>query len=277
MAFNPENSRFVISSGRQATLWDLESGKHLSTWTLPPGLVDCLAFPAEDRLLLFRVETKGGLLGPYSNVSPREHPRVCRIRNLLSDDESVEITSFAWYVVGAAMSPTGEYVVVDGFLEQGRRAVKVFDASGTEIRDIPTTRKEPSNSYLIDPSGRFLGICLDEEPRVHLVDLSQPSSTKRTISPRPYCLGPGARRWVLPTERKHHEQGISKSAHGIVIGADDRDSPLVILGIDQRIGHATVRIDPTGRYVAWGDRQGTLYVCDLPEVNRRLTTAQLGW
>jgi WD40 repeat protein len=272
MAFSPKGDRLAFSSGNQAILWDLESGKQLSAWPLPPGLVDLLAFPTADRLLSFRVETKDGVFGPYGEVSPAEHPRICRIRDLLSPNDPLraEIADFPWGVLTALMSSDGKYIFVDGKVDGSRRALRVFDASGIPIWDIPTARTAP-NSIRITPTGHILSTSLDDEHRVDLLDLQQRSSTGRSIAAVPICLGPEARRWIVS------QQGISASGRGISLCANDRDLPLVTLGIDQELGHLSVCFDPTGRFIAWGDSRGTLHVCDIVEVNRRLTDAGLGW
>ena len=44
LAFSPDGRRFAFSAGRQAKLWDIETGKELGAWTLPEGLQDTLAF-----------------------------------------------------------------------------------------------------------------------------------------------------------------------------------------------------------------------------------------
>jgi hypothetical protein len=34
---------------------------------------------------------------------------------------------------------------------------------------------------------------------------------------------------------------------------------------------------PDGQFAAWGNADGTVSICDFPQVNRRLGEAGLGW
>jgi hypothetical protein len=38
-----------------------------------------------------------------------------------------------------------------------------------------------------------------------------------------------------------------------------------------------ISFSPDGREVAWGNREGSVSVCDLDEVQRRLAEVDLGW
>src|SRR5262249_39009396 len=68
LAFSRDGRQIAFSSGDHASLWDVATGRRLRNWTLPPGLVDFVAFPPSDDLLLFRVETKSGQRGPFRNA-----------------------------------------------------------------------------------------------------------------------------------------------------------------------------------------------------------------
>ena len=52
LAFSPDSKRFAFSAGRQAKLWDVETGKELGVWPLPEGLQDTLAFRGPRSTLL---------------------------------------------------------------------------------------------------------------------------------------------------------------------------------------------------------------------------------
>src|SRR5207237_288553 len=79
LAFSADGRRFAFCSGREASLWDLESGRTIRTWkNLPPGMCDNLAFTSDGRLLLIRAETKDARVGPFREADPKKHPRVCR-------------------------------------------------------------------------------------------------------------------------------------------------------------------------------------------------------
>jgi hypothetical protein len=187
-----------------------------------------------------------------------------------------EIMDFARGATAAAMSADGKYVVADGRPATDRRAIRVFDASGRMIWDIPTTRSDP-NTIRITPTGHVISSFLDDEHRAWLLDLDQRRSIGRWIAPPPQCLGPNASRWIVATVPELHKRGVAAYERGISLFNEDRVEPLVTLGIDDRIGDQSVQFDPTGRFVVWGDNRGTLRLCDIPEVDRQLSAAGLGW
>jgi hypothetical protein len=59
-----------------------------------------------------------------------------------------------------------------------------------------------------------------------------------------------------------------------------RKDPLIGIPLDSP-AHAgqpnLVQFGPDGRHVAWGNVDGTVTVCDLEEVQKRLTEIGLGW
>jgi eukaryotic-like serine/threonine-protein kinase len=73
LEFSPDGRRLVCSTGNEARLWDLTTGRE-QQWTLPRGLCDSTAFDASGKnLFLFRAE--GDANGP-----------VGRMRNLLGPE-----------------------------------------------------------------------------------------------------------------------------------------------------------------------------------------------
>ena len=113
LAFRPDGRQLAVATGREARLWDLDTGEVVRSWPLPPGLRDALAFPAMDRLLLFRVEREEG-----PDVTPGTSlPKQGRIRNLLAADSSQPmalIPDLSSPFGGASASPDGSLLVVLG-------------------------------------------------------------------------------------------------------------------------------------------------------------------
>ena len=50
MTFDADGRRFACSAGRQAQLWDLQSGRLTKQWDLPVGLCDAMAFLSPEKL-----------------------------------------------------------------------------------------------------------------------------------------------------------------------------------------------------------------------------------
>src|SRR5262249_40074125 len=119
MAFSPDNHRFAFSTATQAKLWDLESGRVLKEWNLPPALQDTLVYTDPKRLILIRPETKDGKARPYSRLprDTRDNPVVVRMRNLLRGAPLTplhEFTDFQWHVHGIRAAPDGSSFIVGG-------------------------------------------------------------------------------------------------------------------------------------------------------------------
>jgi hypothetical protein len=86
------------------------------------------------------------------------------------------------------------------------------------------------------------------------------------VDPPAAALGPGARLSTLDTA----------SGFGLALYRRGEKSPLVTLGIDTMCsGGSTFSSD--GSCLAWGNRDGTVTVCYLTEVQRRLAAIGFGW
>jgi len=52
--------------------------------------------------------------------------------------------------------------------------------------------------------------------------------------------------------------------------------PVIGLGIDTRPNYRPAS-SRDGRFIAWGNADGSVTVCDLPRIRERLRTIDLGW
>ena len=272
LAFGPEGSRLAVSSGSAAALWELGPAAEPRRWELPPGLVDVLAFHASDKLLLFRVETQDGTVGPYGGASPELHPRVCRIRNLLAGNPTepvCEITDFSRHVLTAAASPDGRSFVVDGLggPDGRRRAIEVYGPDGALLGSIPTTNRDQMGWAAIDPTGKLAAVCPKDSTAVSLLTLPDCRAAGR-LECLPHALGPGAKSWVCAHRASYGPS--SRPDYQLALYRDGTDGPRALLGVDWLAGLA-VTFGPGGGRLAWGTPDGTVLLADLAEVERRLT------
>ncbi len=284
LAFSPDSHQFAYAgsgfSGGEAKLWDLTTGQELRSWKLPPGLQDHLGFHPSGKLLLFRIETQDGKQFPGAAADPREHPRICRIRDLLSAERSkplAEIVDFTGGTVGARAPADASYFVVEGFHgdpRQWTRSIKAFDGlTGKEIWSLPSTLRSSAGSlHNIDPTGRFLVVVprhYDDGPeRGTLVEMPS-GKLLGTLEDFASCLGPAVKYWG----RTNH-----RGRPGLALFHRDDQAPLVRLGIDvQTTSENHTQFNATGSHVAWGNVDGTVSVCDIEEVRRRLAQLGLGW
>jgi WD40 repeat protein len=269
LAFSPDGSQLAFASGHEARLWNVADGRERKSWVLPGGLADRLAFPAKDKLLLLRVETQEGDRGPFSDAPPSQHPRVCRLRNLLGGeptDKAVEITDFNWAVFSTALAPNGDYLVIHGRggPEGERRLIKVFDAAGRELGKIPTRRKRSSGRSVIDPSGTRMLTPVDDSGPFLLLEMP---SVRRLgdLDRNASCFSDGAKYFVT-----------AGSPGGRAIASVADGELLVNLGIDN-LTTSEAQFSSDDRLVAWGNADGTVLLCDVPAIRSRLTEIGLDW
>ncbi|MGA2256180.1 MAG: protein kinase, partial [Thermoguttaceae bacterium] len=281
MAFSPDGSRFAFTAGREARSWDVGSGAELNRWKLYEGFVDVLAYAGPDKLLSFRVEAKDGKRSPFD--TPRmENPLVCRLRQL--PDRAAarlikEIPDFNWHVYTAATPPMGQYFVVDGLTGPGgqRRMIEVFDDMGKEIAPIPTTRtrQQQYGWLLFDPTGRLLVAMVSEAERAVLLEMRSAKPAEQ-FDFVPYCLAPGGKYWAhigQPATRERPED----SVHGVSLFRGGEKEPVVVFDFDSLVQSVQTQFDATGALFAWGRTDGTVAVCNIPEVKRRLAELGLDW
>lgn len=268
IAVSPDGKLLALSAGRQAHLWDLSSARRFQTWDLPPGLVDQLGFPSADRLLSFRAE-------PPTGTSP---PRVGLIRDLLSSDPLTPLgrtPPFSPRVLVAAASYDGRFFAVEGFHDVSpgpRRSYRVYDGTtGQELWARASEARTHNGHLVIDPSGVVVAIS-DQEPSytatVHDIATGR---TREVWSVMPDCLSPGA------SLRVTLESSSSDDSLPVPTLRRGRDEVLARFAIDKGATHHSSTFSPDGGRLAFGHADGTVTVCDLEEVRRRLAGVGLGW
>ncbi len=277
LAFSADGRRFALASGERATLWDVDTGAVLGSWTLPGGLCDRLAFEGLDRLRLLRSETKSGRVPPTGGYHPKDHPRVLRLRRLsVSDRMEVvrEIDDFNTHVFGDAVTPDGSTFVAEG---QGgaaggtvSRSLKAFDgATGRELWSVPVLSRGDGANFKIDPSGRVLWRADDDKGGKllpwPLMDVRTGAALGH-IEPEPLILGPGASRWFSDATDFGGALSLMEKEH---------DGSLLRIPAADYAGKSV--FSPDGLHVALGHTDGTVTVLDLVEIQRRLAEFHMGW
>ena len=163
LAFSRDGRRFGFAAGKNATLWDLDSGGRAGRWHFPSGLSDRLVFLDSGELLLLRVETKSGEQAPGRDADYHQHPRVARLRALLDAGEMrtmLEIPHFNRHVFGCDITHDGLYLAFDGMRIDDRgidHSIVVFDrVTGKPTWTIPCGPEPDGGGVQFDASGRFL-------------------------------------------------------------------------------------------------------------------------
>ena len=277
LAFSPDGRRFAFSSWKEAKLWDLDTGRELRKWSLPPGLADLLTFRGPDHLLLFRLETKDSVVPPIGAFDPRKHPRVCRIRDLLSltPEKTVkEIADFNWAVHHVEAAPDGSFFLAEGIggPKGESRALNAYDAlTGEKLWSIESKLKPEVNAtFGLDPSGKVLAW---RESSTNLVLMKMPTRELLSgIVPPSRLLNNEGRQWITV------ENDDSRQAAVIQLHDRGGKSPRLRIACDSNTQLSLVAsFSRDGKYLAWGNPDGSVCVCDMVNVQSRLTDVGLGW
>lgn len=275
LAFSGDGRRLAACAGREAKLWDLESGRELGAWPMPPGLLDEVAFHPSGRLLASRVETLNASDVPIGN-DHRIYPRVGRVRDLCGPEPSrpsLEFRAFNRRIHAFLPVRDGRYYVVAGSHEapDGRyRAIKVIDGTtGAELWSIRYAFEEKSGEAIaVVNSGRDVIAWLWDGPdlKCSLLDVETGKELRRLDR----ILGSPDPAWTTFVGRGPELPGPSLE--------DSDGRRLLTLGIDYRMtSRRHGPFSPDGRRVAWGNADGSVMVADLEEIRDRLGRVGLGW
>jgi serine/threonine protein kinase/WD40 repeat protein len=273
LAFSHDGKRFAFATKTKAVLWDVEKGTIIGKpWEdLPPAFGDRLAFdPTGKKLFLIRAETEGRKFPPSDNVDYKKHPRVCRIRDLLSPEPMealVEITEFKRDVFIWAVAPDASYFVVEGIADAAKplwRTVKAVDTATGKKELLSIAAPVPTDGHhlaaRIDPTGKTVSVAFQHQPTgLFEMPSGKPAGS---LGQSPQNLSPETKYWL--------------SSPAISLYRRQDESPLVTLDIDGMHSNQPL-FNAAGSHVAWGNRDGTVTVCDLKEIQQRLAEVGLGW
>ena len=278
LAFSPDGRLVAFSAGREASLWDVATGKVVRTWSLPAGLVDRIAFADPNRLLLFRVETESGEGGPSSGFDARKYPRVCRVRDLFGPrpiQPLAEIRDCNLHVFHAECSPDGMRYVIEGKGDTSGRVTRVANLyeglSGKKLGALPTQLPIDVDGavFRFDTSGMVLAY--DTGVGTSFLDSTSRAVLRQFHGGLVECLGPGASRWLVL------EGGTVDRPFAFSLFDRDRPEPLFRFMLDPGNGsNGKPQFSADGSHVIWGIPNGVMLV-DLVEVSRRMSELGLGW
>jgi len=273
LAFNPDGRLLAISTGEEAQLWDVSTGRLLRSWKLPPGIADGISFPEDNALFLLRMETLQGTEMPLSNAAWQKYPRVCRLRNLLASEPLkpiTEIKDFNVGVFGIWASSNGRFFAVEGIGSTNgtfsRRIQAVNSSTGEVAWQTGSTNPVAWAKIVFTSSGsQFAFTTSGKEYRMK--DLLETNGDFRAFPFPPAAIGPECTLWAARSDESGAERGVSLF---------EGDKPRVNLGLDSEILIAPC-FDHTGRWLAWGNADGTVSLCNLKEVHAELGRSSLAW
>jgi hypothetical protein len=277
LAFSPAGRQLAFSGSSEtagrAVLWDVASGERIKAWDFPPGLNNVLAFHPSKKLLLCQLETSDGRHLPDASQHPRDHPRVCRVRDLFGDpkDPLVQIKEFNRRCGSPVAADDGHLFAMvghSGVERTERLKLLVFNGlTGEEVWSMPLDVKKGESGLSLDRAGQFLTINHPD------------GKAERVELPSGKFLGPADQ--VDPRTGWHPEMPY-RIAHSV----DNREDWLVPRGANEPVlalsgwrgmSGGQTQFDHAGLRYAWGTPEGSVRVCDIPEVQRRLAEFRLGW
>jgi hypothetical protein len=247
----------------------------MHSWRLPEGLSDVIAFQPSELVVLFRWERRQDGNPAAQTTEPFQ---VCRIRSLRDDGEArllAETDCFDASVSGADAPADGSFFVVEGARQSPAgiiRSIKSFDGtSGSELWHRELHKKAKFGPVSVSPYGEEVVFFRDDGDGLVVYDTK--SKTERLIPrPWPQDFGPSGY-WV------HFGAYDASPGGGVQLFSRlaAHPEPLVRLGMDEMVSSLNAATDAAGRYLAWGNADGTVSVCDLTETRKRLRTIYLDW
>jgi len=266
LAFSPDSRQLAFVTGKEAKLWELATRKAIRSWTLPSGLGDLLTFPASNKLLLLRSE----------KFTDDARSWLYRIRNLLGPTgvrPIAQIETLNRPPLAEFVCPDGTCFVIEGTYDSsaGRRQtiVALDSVTGKEWWSIPLSNTCTSARLIPDTSGQLVAAWLLTDSSVTLLDMHS-GRPLRTLESEPTALGPGAASLVFP------QRIFTGLSQGFGLHYQGNSTPQIILGIDMEAS-TYPRFSQDGNLLIWGNRDGTVTVCDLPQIRSRLAEASLDW
>jgi hypothetical protein len=151
------------------------------------------------------------------------------------------------------------------------RAIKCFDsANGSERWSFASARTALVSELVLDSAGASVAVRADNRPAGKLLDVST-GEQRETLEPFPIAMSAGGVYWIAATSAKGPER-----SRGFAVYRRGEKAPFVTLGID-RAAVAPPIFSPDGKRLAWPNEDGTVSICDLEELRRKLAQAKLAW
>jgi serine/threonine protein kinase/WD40 repeat protein len=266
LTFSPDSRRLACAAGTGAKLWDLATGGEKTLCSLPGrGLTDCLAFTADGRKLLHLRRERAAETKPW----------LCPVRNLLDPDDPTKplftIEEFNRHVQATIAAPDGTWFVAAGIHEQatGAREIVIlaFDCVTRETRwqkRSQVVSHWPPYPH-VDFPGKF--VTLSNWPEPEHTTVVNPSTGESLLRfPCPLC-------WLatdgsdLGLVRRSGELSLIRC----------RETKILLNLEPVTRGAYFPEASPDQRRIAWGNSDGTVTVCDLETVRRRLGQLGFGW
>ncbi len=254
-AFDAAGNRFGFAAGREARLYDLESGGTLEQWHLPQGFSEEVQFDAQGRLLLVRRERSRETTNAW--VWTLYELPLGRAATVLHQQ-----ADFSYRIISMTFPlPASRFLAITKDRATGLNSVRAFEvASGGQSWRVEQQRTNPWDLLRTSAGGRWCGFGVGTGGRMQFVQaadgapafaLPEPCQAMSFDGNEYASLGLAARQWVLRR-------------------VDDSELP-INLSFDAQLCGDTMVFSSDGRHVGWGNLDGTVFLAKIAAVRQRLS------
>lgn len=267
LAFNLDGTRLAFSTSRVAVVWNLTNGGVSQTWDLPVALGDQIGFHPSGKLFCFRVESKSQPASSGLFV-----PNVGRIWQLNENNGRTlvrELDGFERGLIDSAATQDARFFAAASLGTRNNERVdyaRVFDGSTGAVLFSDANKSGLFGRISIDAAGTHLAISYPVD-QSRVIELS----SGKSITAR------RAEAAIEPMFKYLSVQERGASAGGVSLYRWNESTRLVTLNLDVKASSGLDSFSADGSLLAWGNADGTVSVCDIEEVQRRLATIRLGW
>jgi hypothetical protein len=176
-------------------------------------------------------------------------------------------------VFDTAAAPDGRVFLASGrdSDDRSRTIVALREEDGKEAWSSTAEYTWDYDHLFLDPRGRLLAVpCRPDEGRQPYQTLLLDAGTRRPeggLVSAINALGVDADRWLGGTDEPNR---------GVTLWERGRDRPVLALTGDGVPGFRPV-FSHDGTHVAWGNSDGSVTVCDLTRIKKKLEEIGLGW
>lgn len=275
LEFDCDGRRLVFHSAENASLWDIESGRQLHLWHAEAPVIG-FAFNESNHLRQFELIPAAGHM---SAAGKAEESWSLIIRDAISQELIKCVTAFG----AADISPSGLLrafhggnhlivVAVQKKAENRTILIKAFNGlNGAEKWRLAYDSDAvcPENP-LCEVPGRFLVYWASADQPPHLVDCDTGAQVG-LLQQWPVALSPAGDHWICNLSAQ------SGSTRRLAICGRGGETPLFVLPIEQSGADNVPRFSSDGNLFAWGNADGTVSLCNLPEVREHLAMLGMAW
>ena len=269
LAFSPEGSQFAFMAGTRALLLDVDSGRLLDRWPVPPGYVEELAFSPSGRLFAFHLEPTNAAARVFSR------PTTARIRELLKGGATVDLLELAEFnrqVHAAAWAHDASFVIMEGVGVDGTKTSRWIKTAFPLERRVGWSRDsllDPNHCSYLSVDAAAKAIAYVPGPGTELTDFCEPKFGNRL---RSFSFPPTAMNTTVGlscVQRRH--------LGPVQFYSLQDESLLLTVAPSQDKPSFNPVFSRDGRLLASGNEDGTITLFDLPKIQARLGTLKLGW